>query len=275
MTSFQNRKRKGIVRKKVWEKYAAGKHIASQVSADLHISPRSVHTYLNQVEKPKLPNATPGHVMIIMDCVYFKRVCVYFVVRDWYTKKNIYFKHIRYETIADYSDAVEYLEQCRCIIDGIIVDGRRGIFQALFPQYPIQMCQFHQKKIVRKYLTTNPQTKAGQSLWEITRQLSSCNRDWFELLLDIWYQQYEFFIKERTVNPETKRWFYTHKRVRSAYRSLRANLPYLFTCRSVKNMPNTTNSLDGFFAHLKDGVRIHRGLKLHRRTKLIEYLIVR
>lgn len=35
-------------------------------------------------------------------------------------------------------------------------------------------------------------------------------------------------------------------------------------------MSNTTNSLDSFFGHLKDAVRVHRGLKLHRKTKLIE-----
>lgn len=213
--------------------------------------------------------------MIIMDCVYFKRICVYFVVRDWYTKKNIYHKRIPYEKIAEYISAVLYFKQQGYCIDGIIVDGRRGVFQALSKDYPVQMCQFHQKKIVRTYLTMNPQTKAGQALSEITKQLTFSDREWFELLLDIWFMQYESFIKERTINPITRRWFYTHKRVRSAYRSLRNNLPYLFTYRTVKQMPNTTNSLDGFFAHLKDGVRIHRGLKLHRRTKLIEYLIRR
>lgn len=213
--------------------------------------------------------------MIIMDCVYFKRVCVYFVVRDWYTKKNIYYKQIPYETINEYVCAVAYLIGHGYVIDGIVVDGRRGVFQALSTGHPVQMCQFHQEKIVRTYLTKNPQTHAGQALWEITKQLTTCDRVWFEILLDIWYLQYESFIKERTINPETKHWFYTHKRVRSAYRSLRTNLPYLFTYQTVKRMPNTTNSLDGFFAHLKDGVRIHRGLKLHRRTKLIEHLIVR
>ncbi len=40
-------------------------------------------------------------------------------------------------------------------------------------------------------------------------------------------------------------------------------------------MSNTTNSLEGFFSHLKNSVSVHRGLKLKRKIKLIKYLIVR
>jgi len=169
---------------------------------------------------------------------------------------------------------INYLESQKYIIDGIVVDGRKGVFEALSSRYPIQMCQFHQKQIVRRYITNSPQTTAGIELKAIVTELPNCDYQWFEILLDIWEFKYGRFIKERTVNTETKSWFYTHKRLRSAYRSLRKNLPYLFTYQKVKNMPNTTNSLDGFFAHLKDAVSVHRGLKLHRRTKLIEYLIV-
>lgn len=213
--------------------------------------------------------------MVIMDCVYFRRVCVYLVVRNWHTQQNIYFKRIPYETIADYVLAIDNLERHGYSINGIVVDGRKGVFEALSRRYPIQMCQFHQKQIVRRYLTNKPQTEAGIILKAIVKQLTQVNKQLFEILLDVWEMKYGSFIKERTVNLITKRWFYTHKRLRSAYRSLRKNLPYLFTFQRVKNMPNTTNSLDSFFGHLKDAVRIHRGLKLHRKTKLIEYLIVR
>ncbi len=84
--------------------------------------------------------------MVIMDCVYFKRVCCYLVIRDWYQKKNIYFKRISYETIDDYVMVINYLESEKFIIEGIVIDGRKGIFEALSFRYPIQMCQFHQNK---------------------------------------------------------------------------------------------------------------------------------
>jgi len=77
-------------------------------------------------------------------------------------------------------------------------------------------------------------------------------------------------LKEKTVNPETNKWFYTHKRLRSVYRSLKTNLPYLFTYQKYPelNIPNTTNSLDGTFSNFKSLPRIHRGLKEREGIKL-------
>ncbi|HEY4478754.1 MAG TPA: hypothetical protein VI981_00100, partial [Candidatus Paceibacterota bacterium] len=45
-------------------------------------------------------------------------------------------------------------------------------------------------------------------------------------------------------------------KVRGAYLSMERNLPYLFTYQKYPelNIPNTTNSLDGSFTHLKDKV---------------------
>lgn len=275
LKSFQNKKRRQILINKTWKLFAHKKQIAEYVSENTGSSTRTVYRVLDKKQPTKIPvNQNLRHIMVIMDCTYFRRVCCYMVIRDWYKKQNIYFKRIIYETIGDYVSTIDYLETQKYIIDGIVVDGRKGVFEALSGRFPIQMCQFHQKQIVRRYITNRPQTAAGIELKTITKNLSQCDQLWFETLLDVWEFKYGNFIKERTVNPITKRWFYTHKRLRSAYRSLRKNIPYLFTYQKVKNMPNTTNSLDGFFAHLKDAVSIHRGLKLHRRTKLIEDLIV-
>jgi len=275
LKSFQNKKRRIILEKKIWKKFSSGKHIVFEVSADLKISTRSIHNYLNKVKKSVVSRLeNPRHIMIVMDCTYFRRVCCYLVIRDWYKKQNIYFKRIIYETINDYVSAIDYLGKQQYIIDGIVVDGRKGVFEALKGRFPIQMCQFHQKQIVKRYITSHPLTIAGIELKTIVADLTKYDQVWFETLLDVWEFKYGNFIKERTVNPITKRWFYTHKRLRSAYRSLRKNTPYLFTYQKIKNIPNTTNSLDGFFAHLKGAVPIHRGLKLHRKTKLIEHLIV-
>ncbi|MCX6261587.1 MAG: transposase, partial [Bacteroidia bacterium] len=61
----------------------------------------------------------------------------------------------------------------------------------------------------------------------------------------------------------------------SAYRSLRTNLPYLFTYQKHPdlNIPNTTNSLDGCFAYLKAIVKVHRGSKKNLKRKIIEEIL--
>lgn len=262
--------------KKIWNLYAKKRQIVKDVADRVSLSLSTIRRILDKKKRDVYILPPPGsHLMLIMDCTYFKRICAYFVAKDWYTKRNIYFKRILYETISCYVDFVWFLRRKGYLIDGIVVDGRRGIFKALGAHFPIQMCQFHQKQIVRRYLTNNPLTPAGQELQNIADELTQVDQSWFEVLLAVWYLKYESFIKEKTVNPTTKKWHYTHKRVRSAYRSLKNNTPYLFTYQTIKNMPNTTNSLDGYFSHLKNAVSVHRGLKLRRKTKLIESLIVR
>jgi hypothetical protein len=51
---------------------------------------------------------------------------------------------------------------------------------------------------------------------------------------------------------------YTHTRFRSAYRSLKNNLPWLFIWHDIKDVkiPNTTNAIDGHFADLKTNSEI-------------------
>ena len=66
--------------------------------------------------------------------------------------------------------------------------------------------------------------------------------------------------------------YYTHKRLRSAYLSLKKHLPYLFVFQDNKglNMPNTTNMLDGQFSDLKNRLRNHNGLSKVRKIKFID-----
>ena len=65
---------------------------------------------------------------------------------------------------------------------------------------------------------------------------------------------------------------YTHRRLRSAYRSLKTNVPWLFTSYDHKELkiPNTTNAIDGHFADLKNKMRNHNGLSLERKKKFID-----
>ena len=163
------------------------------------------------------------------------------------------------------------LEKRGYTIKAIVLDGRLGVRQ-LFSDVPIQMCHFHQKQIITRYLTNNPKLEAGVELKKITATLCKTNEKDFTNALHDWHQKWSSFLKERSTDPLTGKWFYTHKRLRSAYRSLKINLPHLFTYQkySELNMPNTTNSLDGCFAYLKELVRVHRGINKTLKKKLFK-----
>lgn len=156
----------------------------------------------------------------------------------------------------------------------IVLDGRPGV-RNLFSDIPVQMCHFHQKQIIRRYLTGNPKLEAGIELKAITDTLANTTEKEFTDQFIAWCDRWDIFLKERTTDLITKRWCYTHKRIRSARRSLKANLPFLFTYLNYPelNIPNTTNSLDGSFSWLKQDVNIHRGLNKCNRNKITEYLL--
>lgn len=133
------------------------------------------------------------------------------------------------------------------------------------------MCHFHQIAILRRYLTSKPKTEASKELREISLSLTKSNQKNFEENLKNWHEKHKDFLNEKTFLDD-KKWFYTHKKVRSAYKSLKTNLPFLFTYQKYPelNIPNTTNSIDGFFSRTKLLLQVHKGLKKERRFKLIE-----
>ena len=87
------------------------------------------------------------------------------------------------------------------------------------------MCQFHQSAIIRRYLTKKPKLKAAQELMEVMDLMKQTDKESFIGMLDLWHEKWKDFLNERTINPQTNKSFYTHKRLRSAYRSLKTNLP--------------------------------------------------
>lgn len=205
---------------------------------------------------------------------FVKRTFGIAVMRSPHLKKNLLWRTSETESIAVYRELRRELESLGFVIQAAVVDGRRGLIET-FNDLPVQMCQFHQIKIVTRYLTTRPKLIAGQTLRHIALAIPKSNEIELTEALEAWHNQWKDFLKEKTYNPETKRWHYTHKRLRSAYRSLVRNLPILYTCQKYPefNIPNTTNSLDGTFSHLKDMLRIHRGLKKNRKLKLIDEIL--
>ena len=142
---------------------------------------------------------------------------------------------------------------------------------AFFPDVPIQMCQFHQIKIIMRHLTRKPKSPAAQALRALALTLMETTQAAFEAALKRWYEQYAAFLNERSVNEKTGHSHYTHKRLRTAYNSLKRHLPWLFTCERFPELciPNTTNLLEGKFSEMKQLLRCHRGLKKESKLRFI------
>ncbi len=206
-----------------------------------------------------------------MDTTYFGRTFGVMVFKDSITGKILFKQYVKYETNNLYLSGIKEITRRGISIQSIVCDGRKGLFQ-LFNDIPVQMCQFHQIQIVTRYLTRKPKNAASIELRAIALSLTNSSRTQFENQLIQWQNKHQSYLNERTINPITNKSFYTHKRLRSAWHSLKRNLPWLFVFEENKELMinNTTNALDGMFADLKNKLRCHNGLSIQRKKKFID-----
>lgn len=216
-------------------------------------------------------------INLLMDATFFGRTYGILVCRA--NGRNLYWREIGSEKVEYYSTCVEVLTAAGFRFQSFVIDGRKGVralLQERHPSIPVQLCQFHQLQTITQKLTQRPKLPAGRELRTIALTLTRTTREEMTASLDRWYARWHDFLKERTESTDRKRqWRYTHEKLRSAYFSLRRNLPWLFTYQDHPHLciPNTTNSCDGSFAHWKNKVKLHRGLSKKRRKQMIDVLL--
>ena len=257
----------------LWNDYVFGKQTLKQLAKKEDRSIEWVRQQLSKVEFKK-KKVTPCATVFIPDTTFFGRTYGVCVFRAPNLKKNIWWTEVEKEIMATYYYGRKILEDRGWVFTAVVVDGRKGT-TTVFKDIPVQVCQFHQMKNVTKYLTRRPETQAGKELRSIMLKLPKSNEKEFTKLLLDWKKVWNDYITDKTYVTGTKHWYYTHKKVRSAYLSLERNLPYLFTYQRYPelNIPNTTNSLDGYFSVLKMMVNVHRGLTQERRIKVVKEIL--
>lgn len=214
-------------------------------------------------------------VAVIIDATYFERGDGMMLCRT--ATENIYWKPVMTECIEDYAACIDAAISIGRRVIAATVDGRRGVRQMLERRgIIVQFCQFHQIALVKRHIPAKAKTEAARALRCIALRLCSMCEIQCETALSTWHILYGDFLRERTYDTVNKRcWQYTHRRLRSAWRSLHNNLSYLFAFERYPKLkiPNTTNYCDGLFAHLKERIGIHRGLSRARKMKMLHYLL--
>lgn len=125
------------------------------------------------------------------------------------------------------------------------------------------MCQFHQVAITRRYLIQNTEIQAYKQLLKLSYGLCHTDKESFIGALNEWCERWSACLKERKNGKS----HYTHRRVRSAYLSLKRNMSNRWTWYDNPDVeiPNTNNGLEGKFPDLKSKLRNHNGIsKKHR-----------
>ena len=253
----------------LWREYSELKQTYAQLAEKYGCSPRTIKRKLDAYTPPR-GTAVPDKVVVVMDTTYWGRKYGVMLFKDALSGRDLLWYFVKNETNALYAQGIADLEGMGYEIPAVVVDGRKGL-PGMFPDKKVQLCQFHQQKTVRKYLTKHPKTEAGVELKGIVDMLTRTDKESFVEMFDEWCAKWDDYLRERTTDPDTGKSHYTHKNLRSAYLSVKRNLPLLLTWYDNIDMgrPNTTNRLDGHFSQLTRMLRNHNGMKRERRDKLV------
>jgi hypothetical protein len=257
--------------------YIEGKQTLRQLALRYDVSERTIRRdltgmrFVHSISKYK-------DVTMQLDTTYWGRHFGLMVIKDALRNKILWHKYVRNETIAQYIEGISWLKSQGFKIYGAVIDGMRGLAQALYP-IPVQMCQFHQILIIRRYLTKEPDLEASVQLLDLVKSITRMDKESFIGAFNEWYEKYKDVLNERVHDKRIKRNTppYMRPRLRSAYLSLRRNMPLLWTFydHPETGLPNTNNGIEGLFSDLKGKLRVHRGISKDNRKKLLDEYILR
>jgi hypothetical protein len=254
---------------KIWNEYTQGKQTYVQLAKKYNCSTKTIQRKIDGVE-PETQKTFTSKANVLMDTTYFGKKFGVMVFKDSLTGQVLFKQYVKQETNKLHLSGIQEIARRGIKVQSIICDGRKGLL-GLFDDIPVQMCNFHQVAIIRRYLTKKPKMQASKELWELALLLAKTDKESFEGGLQAWFDNWAGFLNERKTDIKGKN-RYVHKKLRSAYRSLKTNLHWLFTWYDNMELkiPNTTNAIDGHFSDLKNKLRNHNGLSAARKKKFID-----
>jgi len=238
---------------------------------------RTFYAYLEKSPEVKILQREKVHLRI--DATYFKRFCAFCYQdhEDGYTQlirfsNGEYFEEIK----EDLTNLIKLGVQ----IESITTDGHKSILRAIkksLPDVIVQRCLVHIQRMCLLWLTRFPKHQAGIELRTLVLQIMQIKTDndrlyWTKQLIQ-WHKQHKEYLQEKTFNPITCRYWYTHKLLRRSYYTIKRALPNMFHYLENPKIPSSTNGIEGFFSHLKNHLDLHRGLTLRHRIHFIKWYV--
>lgn len=257
--------------------YVEGKQTLQQLASKYKVSERTIRRDLENMRFVR-KKARCKEVTVQLDTTYWGRRFGLMVIKDALRNKILWHKYVCNETVSQYMEGVSWLRSQGFKIYGAVIDGMRGLAQALYP-IPVQMCQFHQILITRRYLTQEPELDASCELLNLVKSITQMDKESFIGAFNEWGEKYKDVLNERVHDKRLKRHTppYMRPRLRSAYLSLKRNMTLLWTFYDYPEagLPNTNNGIEGLFSDIKGKLRVHRGISKDNRKKLLDEYIMR
>jgi hypothetical protein len=163
--------------KAIWQEYRVGKQTYEQLAKTYKCSKRTIQRKID-LFKVSTTKKEPRQVIVLMDTSYWGRNFGVMLFKDAITKQNLLKYYVKTETNTLYIQGIKELQTKGFTISAIVCDGRRGLI-ASFDTSPVQMCQFHQVAIVRRYITKNPRMLAAIDLKDVVSLMKQTDKESF------------------------------------------------------------------------------------------------
>jgi len=240
---------------------------------------RHFDNFLAESPLPRKP-AHPKEVYLKVDGTYFKRWGCSLAFKSNVTAGNhiIFWDFAVRENYWRYCFDFARLKELGYIVLGVTSDWHGSLVSAVkesFPDVPHQRCLVHTRRLCETLLTKHPETGAGQDLLNLVRELTHIKTHAESKVWLTWLARFETrhgeTINHRTYAPDHQHWWFTHRNVRRAFRTLKTSTDNLFLYLGFSELTSNTNCLEAEFTHLKQKLKVHKGLKRSRKINFINY----
>jgi len=179
---FQSKRRDKLT-PKIWSDYVFGKQSFRELQVKYG---ESIPTLKKRFETIKFnqPILKPKQVVLGVDTVFYGHEFGVTVFRGLMSKKNLLWYFSETENLDLVITGINELIKQGLTILMIVCDGKNLHLSSYFPDIPIQMCQFHQVAIIKRYLTSNPKLLASQQLKQLAELTPKINETRFSFILN-------------------------------------------------------------------------------------------
>lgn len=218
-----------------------------------------------------------------LDGTWLHRAGAIMIYRDVTTGTNLWWAFAKSESFQNLVDDFYrvYLLAKVNPPSGIISDWGKGIValvKEFFPDLPHQRCLAHLIREGRRLCPAGSPYIFTLKLRAIIEEVIFISDPseyyaWSQKL-DQWLIDYGCLLKNRSNNPETtKKWWYTHGKLRQAINLLTKNQESLFKYLHHSFLPKTNNSLEGVNSQLKQKLGAHRGMVVFQQVAFCSWAL--
>ena len=265
-----------------FRKWVSGRMTIEEISKASGYSSRQLHRWFDEYldEYPTWTIKTTTPVYLLIDGTYYSNNHCLIVYRAENIKRTLFYRFTRAEDDDEIASDLVNIRSMGYKVIGITTDGGDNIVRGVeyvYPDVPRQRCVVHVQRECLNSITLHPRSPEARLLRNLVMKLNdvrSTNDKLYWLnMYRRWAEDNAEYACEKGVIHNTGQTYFIRNDLRKAYIHLRRAIPNLFQYIDNPGLPRTTNSLEAFFGHIKDQLRLHRGLSETRVDNSIKWYL--